>query len=66
MTFRFKEIEVVSRLDGSREKAELATCECGSEGWIVYKVKEHIHLQCQVCGETYCQNEGHCSAANLL
>lgn len=28
--------------------------------WLIFKIDNHIHLQCPVCGVTYCQAESPC------
>lgn len=61
-----KEIEVVARKDGETRKAILFKCQCGSEKWVVFaihgKAGDHLHLQCAVCGESYCRGGQECDA----
>lgn len=58
MRLAYKDVEVSSRVDGEKVPAKLCTCpNCQGEEWIVYLVRDHPHLQCVACGETFCQGD---------
>jgi len=60
-----KPISVVSRVDDSSVPADLMVCPCGSDVWHVYIVNNHPHMQCIVCGVTYCQGGDKCGIEGL-
>lgn len=55
-------VEIVSRQDGSKVQGEVFSCPaCNGDSFYVYKVHDHLHLQCFICEQTYCQREGECA-----
>lgn len=59
---KFKRVVITARDNGERMPALLAKCpECDGEIWHVYAIRgKHQHLQCYVCGTTYCHHDGPC------
>ena len=62
MHLNYVEGEVVSRVDGEKRAVKAAKCPCGSIGFALYWLfpddddpREHLHLQCLACDESYCQ-----------
>lgn len=56
---KYKDVTVISRMDGKPEPAKLFQCDsCGSVEFLIYQVANHPHLQCLKCGTTFCQGHG--------
>lgn len=50
----------VTARDGTEVPARIITCECGGECFYIYLVGEvHQHLQCIICGVSYCDGNCH-------
>jgi uncharacterized OB-fold protein len=49
------------------EEGKMALCECGSNAFKVWEIKgdNHIHLECDKCGESYCPAGGTCSRTQM-
>ena len=49
-----KQVEVTDK-DGNTRAATLLLCDqCGGDLFMIYKIGEHDHLQCALCGKSFC------------
>jgi len=63
---KYKSVQIISRTDGGTEEAKLFVCDVyGEEGFLIYMVKGHPHLQRLKCDTTFCQNDS-CKGAKQL
>lgn len=54
----------VQAANGDDVPAHLALCTCGHETFVLFQVMEmtHLHVQCVMCGTTFCPQGGECHA----